>query len=143
MAGPRGGCGRERGLFLAKVGVVAANPIFANRSEEVIDDAVFEEFDAVGDMGRDLDHVAGSGFDGLVGKDELHAAGDDQRELLVEVVMFGDDGALLDLEAGDGHVGGMDMLTHHLGVHLFAGNSGPMMELHKSPMLAFREVTCR
>ena len=51
--------GHPRSTSAAEVGVVAGDPVFAGRGEDVEVDGVFEGEDFVGDVGRDYQDFVG------------------------------------------------------------------------------------
>jgi hypothetical protein len=96
---------------LAEIGVVSLDPILARRVENVEIDGVFEGVGLVGDVGRDAEDLAGADdevFAPLVGfEEELERTLEDVADLLVMVMVHGDDGPLLEEDTGK-HGSGSD-----------------------------------
>lgn len=117
--------------LLTEIGVVAADPVFAAGGEEVGDDGVFEDVDGVRNIGGDLEGFARAEGDVFAFDVEDNAAGVDDGDLFVDVVVVGDVAALLEFEAGDGHAGGVHDAAMEVRGDLFEGDLIPVVNNHR------------
>jgi hypothetical protein len=101
----------------AEVCVVAGDPVFAGRGEDVEVDGVFESEDFVRDVGWDDQDFIGieDGFDWSVGagvvQEEFELAGEKAGYLLVVVLVQGNVGAFAEGDAGDHNIAAGDELA--------------------------------
>lgn len=115
---------------LAEVGVVAGDPVLAGWGEDVEVDGVFEGFGGVGKMGGDDEDFAGTDdlVDGgtfLFAQLEEEGSFGDVDDLLVGVLVAGDDAAFFEHDASDHGLGAGDELAGERGVELLGGDVGP------------------
>src|ERR1035438_2840750 len=75
---------------LAQIGVVAGDPIFAARGEDVHRQAIFERHNGVGHAGRDHQGLAGTDHLAAAIDREFERAALHRADLLVDVGVFGD-----------------------------------------------------
>jgi hypothetical protein len=114
---------------LAEVGVVAGDPVLAGRGEEIEVDGVFESFGGVGEIAGDDEEFA-SAHDFVDGrsffaKREAESADGDVGDLLVRVLVAGNDAAFLELDAREHRLFAVDELAREERVELLGGDVGP------------------
>jgi PadR family transcriptional regulator PadR len=114
-----------------QVRIVAGDPVFATRGEEIGDDGIFEDVDGVGDAGGNLEGLAGAEGDFFAGDVEDELAGVDHGDLLVGVVVEGDVAALFEFEHGDGHAAGVNDAAEEEGGDFFEGDVIPVVDRHR------------
>ena len=105
------------------------DPVLAWRSEDVEVDAVFESLSGVREIAGDDEEFAGA--DDLFGggtffaESEEKSALGDVGDLLIGMVVAGDDAALFELKASEHSLSAVDELTGDEGIELFGGEIGP------------------
>ncbi len=114
---------------LAEVGVGAGDPVLAGWGEDVVIDGVFEGFGGVGKVAGDDEELAGADglFDGgtFFSEDEEEGSLFDVGDLFIGVLVAGDEGSLLEDDAGEHGLGAVDELAGEEGVELLGGDVGP------------------
>jgi hypothetical protein len=115
--------------LLAEVGVVAGDPILAGWGEDVEVDGVFEGLGGVGKVGGDDEDFAGADDffygRGFVAEEEAEGAFGDVGDLLVGVLMAGNEAAFLEDDAGEHGLLARDELAGEERVELFGRDVGP------------------
>lgn len=105
------------------------DPVLARRSEDVEVDAILESFSGVREIAGDDEEFTGA--DNLFGggtffaESEEKSALGDVGDLLIGMVVAGDDAALFELKAGEHRLRTVDELTGDEGIELFGGEVGP------------------
>jgi hypothetical protein len=114
---------------LAEIAIVAGDPVLAWRGEDVEVDGVFEGLGGVGKVGGDDEDFAGA--DDLVdgraffSEGEAESALGDVGNLLVGVVVAGDDAAFFEFEASEHGLGAGNKLAGEQRVELLDGKIRP------------------
>ena len=115
--------------MLAEVGVVAGDPVLAWWGEDVEVDGVFEGFGGVGKIGGDHEDLTGT--DDLVDGGTFFAKGEEEGalgdvgDLLVGVLVAGNEAAFLEHDASEHGLCAGDKLAGERGVELLGGDVGP------------------
>jgi hypothetical protein len=122
----------------AEILIIAGAPVVAARREYVRYLAVLERFHGMLDVRRDGQRLsrANNLFSAI--DDESQRSLFDHRHLLVEVTVLGDHSLLLEPDARNGHIPGMDHLASEAGVQLFFFNGVPVVKSHRGHSSGWR-----
>src|SRR5207244_10210358 len=112
----------------------AANPVFADRREQIGGERIFERLDQVGRVGRNGGDLAASDDAFLAGDHEAELATLNHTYLLVYVAMQRNDSARTQPEARHGHGLSVNHLARNHGVQLLFRNFGPVVKVHNDPV---------